>query len=337
MPVIESGKFSYNSKISQGNVSEKLNILCISWNVDDLPIEQNDIKLNIKDLFTQNILYHDKKLPDIIFISLQRILKLMKYDVNAANFLHKKRMSLWANLFQEHIQNLYSNCIYVPFKSADFVGNCFLSFIKFDLQTKINFHDLNVIKNEIEPGNKGDKGFAYITFDYNGWFISVASAYFNSNQFNNNYRLQHLKQLLNIKINSGLDHDVTFKENNFWIILGDLNFRVELDYEPVKALIEKNNSNFILNNDQFYKCKNMDNDFNLITEGNIMFKPTYKFVKGSSNYFNDNTKRKIPSYTDRIFYGNKKGINSLYYNSINNIFYSSHKPVIGCFEIILDE
>ena len=324
-------------QVSQVHISEKLNILCISWNVDDLPIEQNNIKLNIKDLFTQNILYQKRTLPDIIFISLQRILKLMKYDENTANLLHKKRLDLWTKQFQNYIQNLYSNCVYVPFKSADFAGNCFISFIKFDLQTKINFHDLNVIKYGIEPGNKGDKGFSYITFDYNGWFISVASAYFNSNFHNNNFRLQHLKQLLNTKINSGLDHDVTFKENNFWIILGDFNFRVELDYEPVKALIEKKNSNFILNNDQFYKCKNMDSDFNLIGEGDIMFMPTYKFVKGYCNYINNNMKKKMPSYTDRIFYGKKKGINSLYYNSLNNILYSSHKPVIGCFEIILDE
>ena len=337
MSILESKKLSFSSKSSKGNISEKLNILCISWNVDDLPIEQNNIKLNIKDLFTQNILYQKRTLPDIIFISLQRILKLMKYDENTANLLHKKRLDLWTKQFQNYIQNLYSNCVYVPFKSADFVGNCFISFIKFDLQTKINFHDLNVIKYGIEPGNKGDKGFSYITFDYNGWFISVASAYFNSNFHNNNFRLQHLKQLLNTKINSGLDHDVTFKENNFWIIVGDFNFRVELDYEPVMALIEKNNTNFILNNDQFYKCKSMDSDFNLISEGNIMFRPTYKFMKGSNNYFNENMKKKIPSYTDRIFYGNKKGINSLYYNSINNILYSSHKPVIGCFEIILDE
>ena len=100
-------------QVSQVHISEKLNILCISWNVDDLPIEQNNIKLNIKDLFTQNILYQKRTLPDIIFISLQRILKLMKYDENTANLLHKKRLDLWTKQFQNYIQNLYSNCVYV--------------------------------------------------------------------------------------------------------------------------------------------------------------------------------------------------------------------------------
>ena len=336
--IFKSKKFNFNSKIIQGNNQEKLNLLCISWNVDDLPIENNNIcnNLNLKNLFTQNILYNDGILPDIIFISLQRLLKINKYDENTANYIHKKRMAIWINLIKNNIQNLYSNCLYIPFKTADFLGNCFISFIKFDLQTKINFHDLSKIRYQIEPGNKGDKGNFFITFDYNGWYISVASAYFNSSLHNNNYRLQHLKELLNTKINSGLDHEICFKENNFWIILGDLNFRVELDYEPVMALIGKNNSNFILNNDQFHKCKNMDSDFNLISEGDISFKPTYKFVKGSNNYFNGNMKKKIPSYTDRIFYGNKKGINNLDYNSINNITYSSHKPVTGCFEILCD-
>ena len=337
--ILQSKKFSFSSKISQENNLPKLNLLCISWNVDDLPIENNNIfnNLNVKNLFTQNILFNGKTLPDIIFIGLQRLLKLNKYDGNTANFIHQKRLTLWSNLFKNNIQNFYSNCLYIPFKSADFLGNCFLSFIKFDLQTKINFHDIGIIKHQIEPGNKGDKGFAYITFDYNGWYISVASAHFNSNQHNNNYRLEHLKELLNTKINSGLDHEICFKENNFWIILGDTNFRVELDYESVMALIDKNNSNHILNNDQFYKTKNIDSDFHLITEGNISFKPTYKFVKESSIYFNDTTKKKIPSFTDRIFYGNKKGINNLDYNSIYNMTYSSHKPVTGCFEIICDE
>ena len=216
---------------------------------------------------------------------------------------------------------------------SEFSGNGFISFVKYDLQNKIKFKDSNVIKYEIEQGNKGNKGFAYLTFEYNKKYISLASAYFNSNLYNNNYRLKQLKQVLNSRINIGADDQLLFKESNYWIISGDLNFRNDLEYEPVIGLIQKNNYLEILNNDQFYKNRHFDSDFSLINEGEITFIPTYKFIKGSNNYDNKNMAKKIPSYTDRIFYGNSKGINNLYYNSINNIKYSSHKPVIGVFEI----
>ena len=325
-----------NSLIYKDNNSEKLNILCITWNVDDFPIE-NYNNLNLKDMFTQNILYNDKILPDIIIISLQKLVKINKYDEKSLNILHKKRFTSWMNLIGNNIKNLYQNSIYIPFQNVDFVSNCFISFIKYDLQSKIRFNDLNIIKNEIEPGNKGDKGFSYLTFNYNRYIISLASAYFNSNQNNNNYRLQHLKELLNTKINSGLENGILFKESNFWIILGDLNFRIDLDYEPVMALIEKKDYNFLVNNDQLEKSKSLDSDFNLIVEGNIMFNPTYKFAKGSSNYIVNNVKNKIHSYTDRILYNHNNGIYDLYYNSIANINYSSHKPIVGCFTIICSD
>ena len=332
MSILASKNLSFKKSIKFGNNTEKINLLCISWNVDDLPIENNNF--DIKQLFVENTLYYDKSLPDMIFISLQ---KLVKNNQNNENDFHKKRFTLWSNLIKFNIQNLYSNIIYIPFKSVDSLGNCLISFMKYDLQNKITFKDLSTIKNEIEPGNKGDKGFSYITFQYKGKNISISSSYFNSNIHNNNYRLKQLKNLLNTKINLGLDGEISFKDSNYWIILGDLNFRVEMDYEPIMALIEKNNLYEILNNDQFYKNRSMDNDFNLINEGNITFNPTYKFMKDSNNYINVKMKTKIPSYTDRIFYGKNKGITNIYYNSINNIKYSSHKPIIGVFEICLDE
>lgn len=276
-------------------------------------------------------------MPDIVFVSLQKTVKLGNDNPNIPIEIHKKRILSWYNIIKNNIQNIYSNCVYIPLKCVDFLGNCFISFIKYDLKTKIQLMDSKIIKSGIEPGNKGDKGFISLTFKYNGNYLSIASAYFNSNIFNNNYRLKLLKQLLNTKINVGMNGEFAFKESQYWIILGDLNFRVELDYDPVIGLISKNNSHDILNNDQFYKSKHIDSDFNLICEGDIMFKPTYKFIKESNNYHNLKKNNKTPSYTDRVFHGNNKGINNLYYDSINNIKYSSHKPIVAAFEISVDK
>ena len=56
--------------------------------------------------------------------------------------------------------------------------------------------------------------------------------------------------------------------------------------------------------------------------------------KGSDNYEYDNEKLRVPSWTDRIFYCNRYGIRNIYYNSINNIRYSDHRPVVGVFQIL---
>ena len=94
-------------------------------------------------------------------------------------------------------------------------------------------------------------------------------------------------------------------------------------------LIKKNDQNYLLKSDQFYKYKTTDSDFNYINEGNIRFNPTYKFIKNSNEY----NKAKIPSYTDKIFYGNKNGIKIITYDCINNLNLSDHKPVYGIFDM----
>ena len=74
-------------------------------------------------------------------------------------------------------------------------------------------------------------------FQYKGNNISVSSAFFNSKSANNNKNLELLNQVLNTKINIGTE--LTFKDSDFWIILGDLNFKVDLEYEATRALIDK--------------------------------------------------------------------------------------------------
>ena len=324
-----NGNFISQSSNSINNNDDILNILCITWNVDNMPIEDSNYSknLNLKELFTKNSLCANGNLPDIIFISLQKLVGTTEFNKDTINNLHKNRYKVWAYGLEKYLQNVYPNCVYSKLECVDFLGNCFLSFIKSELKDKIIFKNFNIFKNIIEPGNKGDKGFIHLVFQYKGNNISVSSTFLNSKCQKNNKNLDQLNQILNTKINIG--NELTFKDSDFWIILGDLNFKVELEYEAVLALIEKNNPNDIFNNDNFNKNKNLYNDFDLIGEGNVLFNPTYKFQKGSNAYVG----QKIPSYTDRIFYGKNYKIKEQYYNSINNINYSSHRPVVGVYEV----
>ena len=311
------------------NIPKKLNALCITWNVNDLQIE--NINNELSSLFTQNPLYKDNKYPDVIIISLQKLVKIKSnIEEQKIQSFHKKR-DLWINKIKNYITKVYSNNIYIPLKHIDILGTVFISFIKHEYRDKMYIIDVTIQKNDERcPDIKlKDKGFITLTIKYYNNYISFASAYLNSGMKNNKYRFLNLKQILNTTINLNYNEKIEFKESNYWIILGDLNFREELDFNSAMELIKKNDQNYLLKSDQFYKYKTTDSDFNYINEGNIRFNPTYKFIKNSNEY----NKAKIPSYTDRIFYGNKNGIKIITYDCINNLNLSDHKPVYGIFDM----
>ena len=70
-----------------------------------------------------------------------------------------------------------------------------------------------------------------------------------------------------------------------------------------------------------------------VNEAEITFPPTYKYIKGTNFY---NLSKRVPSWTDRILYKNVKQITPIYYDRIY-INFSDHKPIVGLFEINIDE
>ena len=308
----------------------KISVLCITWNVNNLSIEDN--KIDINKLFTENILFKNHILPDVIFIGLEEIIEIIGTPEEICNKNNSERVSKWTDRLSKCIQNLYQNSIYIPIKVLDLIGIYFICFIKYEYKEKISIIDFNITKTGFS-GKCGNKGFITMTLKYSDNFISIASGHLEAGEENNKKRIENLVQLLNTKINCGENKIFNFKDIDFWFILGDMNFRLEMDYKDVLGLIQKNNLNYLLKNDQFYKYRHLDNDFNLINEGNICFNPTYKFAKGSNDYDYNKNKIRTPSWTDRIFFVKKNRIKNIMYNSINELNISDHKPVVGVFEI----
>jgi phosphatidylinositol-bisphosphatase len=204
--------------------------------------------------------------------------------------------------------------------------------MKIEHQQKVNIVDYNIVKTGF-GGQYGNKGYIIMTLKCFDTYVSVACVHFEAGEENNKTRFENLKQLLNNNIKLEEDRNIIFKDVDYWIILGDTNFRVEMGYKDALLNIQNNNLNVILKDDQFYKYKNSENEFNIINEGIINFNPTYKFIKGENKYEYDEKKIRIPSWTDRIFYPKKNGIKNIMYNSISNLFQSDHKPVIAVFDI----
>ena len=189
----------------------------------------------------------------------------------------------------------------------------------------------------------------------------------NYNNYNTNNEHKNSGDNYNDELNNlgeiNNNESILFKDSDIWIFFGDLNFRVDMEYEEFSQYMKKGSSwDKLLDYDQFikYKLASMDSMAN-IQEDTIKFPPTYKYVKYTNEYDytpeniassqnqNDNLKKsgkkRNPSWCDRVFYKNnafttkegKKIITGLEYNNVmdNNFQTSDHRPVYQIFDAII--
>ena len=143
----------------------------------------------------------------------------------------------------------------------------------------------------------------------------------------------------NIKIKTDLSGDLDLEPytgmNQYDLVIfsGDLNYRINMEKEEVKKLIDNNDFETLLEKDQLYCAINKKEiDLDDFYEGKINFMPTYKFQDGTNEY--DYTER-VPGWTDRILYraNNLNDIILCKYSSITDVKTSDHKPVYAIFKL----
>ncbi|XP_056015071.1 inositol polyphosphate 5-phosphatase OCRL-like isoform X2 [Ostrea edulis] len=116
----------------------------------------------------------------------------------------------------------------------------------------------------------------------------------------------------------------------FWI--GDLNYRINgLDIDKVKAMIDREKYQDLLSYDQLHQQLGRSDVFKDYQEGNIHFKPTYKYNTGTNDW-DSSEKNRIPAWCDRILYKGE-GIEQVQYTSHPDLLISDHKPVSSLFNI----
>ncbi|XP_066365546.1 type IV inositol polyphosphate 5-phosphatase 3-like [Miscanthus floridulus] len=112
------------------------------------------------------------------------------------------------------------------------------------------------------------------------------------------------------------------------ILLGDLNYRLNLSYETTHELISKQDWDGLLKMDQLKKELGKGCTFDGWVEGPIIFPTTYKYEFNSEKYVSDETKsgRRTPAWCNNILsYG--KGTKLLSYKRAELGPLSDHRPV----------
>jgi len=117
----------------------------------------------------------------------------------------------------------------------------------------------------------------------------------------------------------------------FWS--GDFNYRVNQTKENAIKLLKENNYDVLLKDDQLGIEMKQNVLYQDLVEGEIKFSPTYKYEVGT-HQFDSSTKKRTPSWTDRILYKCNRQDTELVqvsYDSNTTLTNSDHKPVFSQF------
>ena len=157
------------------------------------------------------------------------------------------------------------------------------------------------------------------------------------------------KQLSEYKFGSKLPSDISNSENynshqssksrendkeidedyNNYYTNNDKNEKISMD----ENIFQQYFFNDFLQEEELKTFKEKELNMYNIDEAEITFPPTYKFIKGTNFY---NLSKRVPSWTDRILFKKGKKITPIFYERIC-INFSDHKPIVGLYEINLEE
>jgi hypothetical protein len=116
--------------------------------------------------------------------------------------------------------------------------------------------------------------------------------------------------------------------SDYTIMMGDLNYRIEMTYEEVLPLAIAEKSSELIKKDQLKRAQREIKELGEYKEAEIKFRPTYKYDENSDNY-DTSEKHRVPSFTDRILIKTKEGNPIPVFNEYNRMEskFSDHRPV----------
>ena len=364
------------------SIKEKIKLFIGSWNAGSTNLSKYP-DLNLDSwLIPKN----QDIIPNIYIVGFQEVVEL-----NAGNIVlnledREKVLEEWGKRIENSIQKVGK---YRKIIEMNLVGiNIYCYCLEKDYE-----NISNLTKHYVKTGfgGAGNKGSCCINFNYFSTSISVACSHLAAGEKKNKQRLKEISEVLGQKLSSFVKPDVMnisleeenpenknenneyenddgntmrFKDSDVWILFGDLNFRIDMEYEEFSEFIESGqNWEKVLEYDQFNKNQKASIEFQkIIEEDPIVHPPSYKYMIGSDSYDYDskeknedepnpnpnNTnlsgKKRNPSWCDRIFYkkntyitkDEKRIIESLgYYNCVfdKNFQTSDHRPIFNIFEI----
>ncbi|XP_054269652.1 inositol polyphosphate 5-phosphatase OCRL-like [Macrosteles quadrilineatus] len=293
--------------------TQTLRVFVGTWNVNGQPPMSVSL---------QPWLACDSEPPDIYAVGFQEL------DLSKEAFLFhdSPREEEWRQVV---IAGLHPKAEYQQVALVRLVGMMLLVFVQ--------KHHYNYIRNAAFEtvgtgimGKMGNKGGVSVRFELHNTSLCFVNSHLAAHVEEFERRNQDFHDICSRTSFSTFLPPKGIKDHDQVYWLGDLNYRItELEPNIVKKYIEQQNYRPVLEYDQLRRQHREKAVFVGYTEGDITFRPTYKYDPGSDDW-DSSEKNRAPAWCDRVLWKGE-GIRQIEYRSHPVLRISDHKPVSAVF------
>jgi Endonuclease/Exonuclease/phosphatase family 2/PH domain len=179
-------------------------------------------------------------------------------------------------------------------------------------------------------GNKGGAGVAFYFYETRLCFVGAHLAAHLERVSDRNANFRDIMKGLGSLASGDWELD-TFYDYVFFC--GDLNYRLEMPRDEALRVIDKRDWRQLILFDQLRREMRKGTTFVGFAEGDIDFRPTYRYNRGDRTYSEE--KMRVPSWCDRVLYKVLDGlhIEQLSYTCCDSVMTSDHSPVSATFRV----
>ena len=242
---------------------------------------------------------------------------------------NKERVLAWENVIRNSLRSRMPNRKFVCQMRKVMYGCLIFLFVREDSVNSIKRMHTSKIKTGVK-GIAANKGSTALRFNYDDTSLMFMNCHLTSGQKKVKERFDDLQLCYTESCQSFITNaNEQSGEQDLQFLIGDMNWRVNLTYDEAVSMARENQIKEMRSHDQLVMLRNKHPLTARFSEGELTFKPTFKYDKESDQY-DTSKKMSVPSWTDRILY-KPQFCKLLYYNRREHKF-SDHRPVLGIFE-----
>ncbi|KAJ3339075.1 inositol polyphosphate 5-phosphatase [Gonapodya sp. JEL0774] len=318
-PVHESVKAEIQSRLSEYSVEGTALIQVGTWNLNGIEPSEIEHPPGLSPWIDTSSVTSEP--PDIIAIAFQEIVELTAQTIVSTD---PAQRAAWEEKLKIGIIET-KKVDYVLLRSVQLVGASLSLFVRSNIVDRIRKVETGIMKTGLW-GSTGNKGGVAIRLDYYDTSICIVTAHLaagHSNVEDRHSDYHTIQEGLRFRNGRRID------DHQLVIWAGDFNYRIDMENDIVRDLVRVGDLAPLRVNDQLLNAMYQKRVFRGYTEGDITFKPTYKYNNGTDTY-DTSEKNRIPAWCDRILYRPKERL-QLYEYTTADIFTSDHRPVKALF------